>query len=191
MKSKASKKSTKSSQLNTKKPASKNPSKKPSKLNRDQLSKASKGVPSKKSKRLLSTGEQELDAQSLPSNKSQISDLNILSKNSEMTRAKIYEINSDEQIPFLLSFDQVKDKIKITAIEKDSFPVNKYENFYSLDDFIKINKWFNIFYNIENLLSEFELLTKNENFVIEQKNKNVLSLFIVFPIDLLERIEMK
>ena len=191
MKSKASKKSTKSSQLNTKKPASKNPSKKPSKLNRDQLSKASKGVPSKKSKRLLSTGEQELDAQSLPSNKSQISDLNILSKNSEMTRAKIYEINSDEQIPFLLSFDQVKDKIKITAIEKDSFPVNKYENFYSLDDFIKINKWFNIFYNIENLLSEFELLTKNENFVIEQKNKNVLSLFIVFPIDLLERIEIK
>jgi len=60
-----------------------------------------------------------------------------------------------------------------------------------LEDFIKINKWFNIFYNIENLLSEFEILVKSENFVIEQKNRNVLSLFIVFPIDLLERIEIQ
>ena len=195
MKSKASKKSTKSNQLNMKKPPSKinskNPSKKPSKLNKDQISRTSKIAPSKKSKKLLSTGEQEIDAQSLPSNKSQISDLNILSKNSELTRTKIYEIKSDEQIPFLLNFEQVKDKIKITAVEKDSFPVNKYENFYSLEDFIKINKWFNIFYTIENLLSEFELLTKNENFEIEQKSRNVLSLFIVFPIDLLERIEIK
>ena len=193
MKSKASKKSTKSSQINSKKPASKiqskNPSKKASKLLKDQVSKASKGVISKKSKKL--SGEQEIDAQSLPSNKSQISDLNILSKNSELTRTKIYEIKSDEQIPFLLNFEQVKDKIKICAVEKDSFPVNRYENFYSLEDFIKINKWFNIFYNIENLLSEFEILVKSENFVIEQKNRNVLSLFIVFPIELLERIEIQ
>ena len=189
MKSKPSKKSTKSSQLNTKKQPSKNPSKKPSKLNKDQTSKASKNL-SKKSKKILSIGEQELDAQSLPSNKSQISDLNILSKNSDMTRTKTYEILSDEKIPFLLSFELIKEKIKISAIEKDFFPENKYENFYSLDDFIKINKWFNIFYNIESLLVEFELLTKNENFIIEQKNKNVLSLFITFPIDLLERIEI-
>ena len=94
MKSKASKKSTKSNQLNVKKPQSKinskNPSKKPSKLNKDQISRTSKIAPSKKSKKLLSTGEQEIDAQSLPSNKSQISDLNILSKNSELTRTKIY-----------------------------------------------------------------------------------------------------
>ena len=190
MKSKPSKKSTKSSQLNTKKQPSKNPSKKPSKLNKDQTSKASKNL-SKKSKKILSIGEQELDAQSLPSNKSQISDLNILSKNSDMTRTKTYEILSDEKIPFLLSFELIKEKIKISAIEKDSSPENKYENFYSLDDFIKINKWFNIFYNIESLLVEFELLTKNENFIIEQKNKNVLSLFITFPIDLLERIEIQ
>ena len=193
MKSKASKKSTKSSQINSKKPASKiqskNPSKRTSKLLKDQVSKASKGVISKKSKKI--SGEQEIDAQSLPSNKSQISDLNILSKNSELTRTKIYEIKSDEQIPFLLNFEQVKDKIKICAVEKDSFPVNRYENFYSLEDFIKINKWFNIFYNIENLLSEFEILVKSENLVIEQKNRNVLSLFIVFPIDLLERIEIQ
>ena len=190
MKSKPSKKSTKSNQLNVKKQSSKNPSKKPSKLYKDQLSKASKNL-SKKSKKISLSGEQELDAQSLPSNKSQISDMNILSKNSDMTRTKTYEIYSDEKIPFLLSFELVKEKIKISAIEKDSFPQNKYENFYSLDDFVKINKWFNIFYNIESLLVEFELLTKNENFIIEQKNKNVLSLFIIFPIDLLERIEIQ
>jgi hypothetical protein len=108
-----------------------------------------------------------------------------------MTRIKTYEIKSDEQIPFLLSFELIKDKIKISAVEKDSFPQNRYENYYSLEDFIKINKWFNIFYTIENLLTEFELLTKNESFVIEEKNKNVLSLYIVFPIDLLDRIEIQ
>ena len=192
MKSKKSKTSTKSNQQSQKqkKLPSKNPSKKTSKLNKDAMSKASKNL-SKKSKKLLSVGEQEIDAQSLPSNKSQISDLNILSKNSDMTRIKTYEILSDEKITFLLSFEQVKEKIKISVIEKDSFPQNKYENFYSLEDFIKINKWFNIFYNIESLLVEFEQLTKNENFAIEQKNKDVLSLFIVFPIDLLDRIEIQ
>ena len=192
MKSKASKTSTRSNQQNKnqKKLPSKNPSKKTSKLNKDAMSKASKNL-SKKSKKLLSVGEQEIDAQSLPSNKSQMSDLNILSKNSDMTRIKTYEIVSDEKITFLLSFEQVKEKIKISVVEKDSFPQNKYENFYSLEDFIKINKWFNIFYNIESLLVEFEQLTKNEFFAIEQKNKDVLSLFIIFPIDLLDRIEIQ
>ena len=193
MKSKASKKSTKSTksnQLNQKNLQNKKPSKKPSKLNnKDTVSRASKNL-SKKSKKLLSTGEKEIDAQSLASNKSQISDLNILSKNSDMTRIKTYEIQSDEQVTFLLSFEIVKEKMKISVVEKDSFPQNKYENYYSLEDFIKINKWFNIFYNIESLLTEFEQLTKNENFAIEQKNKNVLSLFIVFPIDLLDKIEI-
>ena len=108
-----------------------------------------------------------------------------------MTRIKTYEIQSDEQVSFLLSFEIIKEKIKITVIEKDSFPQNKYENYYSLEDFIKINKWFNIFYNIESLLTEFEQLTKNEYFTIEQKNKNVLSLFIIFPIDLLDKIEIQ
>ena len=193
MKSKASKTSTKSNQRNPnqKKLPSKNPSKKPSQLsNKGTMSKASKNL-SKKSKKLLSKGEQELDAQSFPSNKSQISDLNVFSKNSEMTQIKTYEILSDEKIPFLLSFELVKEKMKISVIEKDSFPQNKYENFYSLEDFIKINDWFNIFYNIESLLIEFEQLTKNEFFALEQKNKSVLSLFIVFPIDLLDRIEIQ
>ena len=192
MKSKASKKSTKSNQLNPKNNPSKKPSKKPSKLNnKDTLSRASKNL-SKKSKKLLSTGEKEIEAQSLASNKSQISDLNILSKNSDMTRIKTYEIQSDEQVSFLLSFEIVKEKIKISVIEKESFPQNKYENYYSLEDFIKINKWFNIFYNIESLLTEFEQLTKNEYFTIEQKNKNVLSLFIIINnLDLVSQLISK
>ena len=133
MKSKASKKSTKSTksnQLNQKNLQNKKPSKKPSKLNnKDTVSRASKNL-SKKSKKLLSTGEKEIDAQSLASNKSQISDLNILSKNSDMTRIKTYEIQSDEQVTFLLSFEIVKEKMKISVVEKDSFPQNKYENYY-------------------------------------------------------------
>ena len=181
--SKVSKKSTKTS--NPKKP-SKNPSKKPSQIKKDTISKG-KSIASKK----ISITEQEMEAQSLPSNKSQVSDINILSKYSEMPKVKTYEIISSENIAYLLSFEQVKDKIKITILEKDSFPLNKYENYYSLEDLIKISNWFNIFYNIENLLIEFEQLTKNESFVIEQKNRNVLSLFIIFPIDLLEKIEIQ
>ena len=46
------------------------------------------------------------------------------------------------------------------------------------------------FYNIENLLTELEQLTKNERFSIERKKKDCLSLYILFPIDLLEKIEI-
>ena len=75
-----------------------------------------------------------------------ISDLNILFKNSDMTRIKTYEIQSDE--------------------------------------------WFNIFNNIETPLTELEQLTNNEYFAIEQKDKNILSLFIIFPIELLDKVEI-
>ena len=187
MKSKQSKVSKKSTKSSNPKKGSKNPSKKPSQIKKDTISKTGKSLNSKK----ILMEEQEMEAQSLPSNKSQISDINIISKNSEMPKVKIYEIINSENITYLLSFEQVKDKIKITIIEKDSFPLNKYENYYSMEDLIKIDKWFNIFYNIENLLIEFDQLTKNENFIIEQKNKNVLSLYIVFPIDLLDKIEIQ
>ena len=139
----------------------------------------------------ISDREKEIPSQNLISNKSQISEVDILYNNNDKYRVKTYKIQSDEQISFLLNFELVKEKTKISVIEKDSFPQNKYENYYSLEDFIKINKWFNIFYNIESLLTEFEQLTKNEYFTIEQKNKNVLSLFIIFPIDLLDKIEIQ
>jgi len=174
MNSKASNKSPKTNHLNQKSPPSKSRSK-------EKLSK-----PNNKDPKHISIGEKGIDSQSLASNKSQTSDLNIFS----MTRIKIYEIKSDEQVTFLLRFEIVKEKMKISVIEKESFPQNKYENYHSLEYFIATNKWFNIFNNIEFLLYELELLTKNEYFTIEQKDKNVLSLFIIFPIDLLDKIEI-
>ena len=113
--------------------------------------------------------EKDINAQSLVINKYQISDLNILLKNSDMTRIKTYEIKSNEQITFLLSFEIVKEKMKISVIVKDSYPQNKYENYYTLEDFIKINKWFNIFNNIDK--AEI-LLPVNDLTEIESKEIN-------------------
>ena len=178
MNSKAFNKSPKTNQINRNTLPRKSRSKeKPSQLNN-------------KDPNLISIGEKEIDAQSLLANKSNISDLNILSKNNDMTRIKTYEIKSDEKVTFLLRFEIVKEKMNISVIEKNSFPQNKYENYYTLEDFIEINKWFDIFNKIETLLYELELLTKNEYFTIEQKDKNVLCLFIVFQNDLLDTIEI-
>ena len=118
--------------------------------------------PNNKDPKPILTGQKEIDTQSLAANKSKISYLNIFSKSSDMTRIKTYEIKSDEQVTFLISFEFVEEKMKISVIEKGTFPQNKYENYYTLEDFIAINKWFNIFNNIESLLIEFELLIKNE-----------------------------
>ena len=153
-------------------------------------SKEKPSQPNNKDTKLISIGEKEIDALSLAANNSQISDLNILSKNNDMARIKTYEIKIYEKVTFLLRFEIVKEKMNISVIEKNSFPQNKCENYYTLEDFIEINKWFDIFNKIEILLYELELLTKNEYFTIEQKDKNVLSLFIVFQNDLLDKIEI-
>lgn len=134
--------------------------------------------------------ESEIASESLQSNKSQIGEIEEISKKSEMPKVKTYEIITEEETSYLLNFEQVKDKLRIKVIEKNSFPQNEFENFYTLEDLIKIDKWFKIFYNIENLLLEFEQLTKNESFCVELKKKDCLSLYIVFPINLLERIEI-
>ena len=110
--------------------------------------------------------------------------------NSKLSTIKTFEIQKNGQTSFLLSFEKVKEKIKITVIEKDSFIQNKYQNYYNLEDFIAINKWFNIFNNIETLLYKFEQLTKNQYLSIEQKNKKFLSLFIIFLINLIDKIEI-
>ena len=176
MNSKVSNKSPKPNQLNQKSPQIK------------RLSKEKSSQPNNEDPKPISTGEKEIDTQSLLANKSQKSDLNILSKNSDMTKIKTYEIQSDEQVTFLLNFEIVEEKMKITVIKKDSFPQKKYENYYTLEDFITINKWLKKFNNIETLLYFLELLTNNEYFAIKQKDKNALSLFIIFPIDHLDKI---
>ena len=108
----------------------------------------------------------------------------------EVPKVKTYEIDSDEDITYILNLEQVKDKLKINVKEKDSFPQNEYENYFTLDDLVNIDKWFKIFYNVENLIAQLDQLTKNENVAFERKKKDVLSLYINFPIDLLERIEI-
>ena len=175
MSSKVSNKSPKPNQLNQKSPQIKRQSKEKS------------SQPNNEDPKPISTGEKEIGTQSLLAKTSLISDLIIFSINSDMTKIKTYEIQSDEQVTFLLNFEIVEEKMKISVIKKDSFPQKKYENYYILEDFIAINKWFNIFNNIETLLYELELLTKNEYFTIEQKDKNVICLFIVFPNDLLDK----
>ena len=108
-------------------------------------------APSKQNK------ESEISSsQGIQSNKAEIGELEEISKRSEMPKVKIYEIKADEQTSYLLNFEQVKDKLKIKVTEKDSFPKNEYENYYSLEDLIKLDEWFKIFYNIESLIIEFE-----------------------------------
>lgn len=145
----------------------------------------------KESKPSFQKKEPEIVSESLQSNKSQLGELEEISKKSDMPKViKTFEIIADEETTYLLNFEQVKDKLRIKVIEKNSFPQNEFENFYSLEDLIKIDKWFKIFYNIENLLIEFDQLTKNKYFSIERRKKDCLSLYITFPINLLDKIEI-
>ena len=162
----------------------------PKSLQSKKIFKKMTSLPNHKKPNFISTGEQEFDSQSLTANESQISDKNILFGNINMIRIKTYEIQSYEQVTFLLSFKKIEEKMKIPVIQKDSFPQNKYENYYSLKDFIAINKMINIFYNIVILLIEIEQLIINSSSAIEQKGKNILCFFINFKIDLLDKIEI-
>ena len=162
----------------------------PKSLQSKKIFKKMTSLPNHKKPNFISTGEQEFDSQSLTANESQISDKNILFGNINMIRIKTYEIQSYEQVTFLLSFKKIEEKMKIPVIQKDSFPQNRYENYYSLKDFIAINKMINIFYNIVILLIEIEQLIINSSSAIEQKGKNILCFFINFKIDLLDKIEI-
>lgn len=134
--------------------------------------------------------ESEIASVSLQSNKPQLGEIEEISKKSEIQKIITYQIDTNEETSYILNFEQSKDKLRIKASEKNSFPPNEFENFYSLEDLIKIDKWFKIFYNIDSLLIELEQLSKNERFSIERKKKDCLSLYIFFPIDLLEKIEI-
>ena len=81
--------------------------------------------------------EPEIPAESVQSNKAILGEMEEISKKSEIPKVKTYEIITEEEISYLLNFEQVKDKLRIKVIEKNSFPPNEFENFYSLDDLIK------------------------------------------------------
>ena len=170
----------------------KKPTKKVAKPIKEQKKPMKKQISKKKEEKKPSPPikETEVVSENLESNKTQLGEIEIISKKSGIQKIKTYEIRSDEENTYLLNFEQAKDKLRIKVSEKNSFPPNEFENFYSLEDLIKIDKWFKIFYNIESLLIELEQLTKNESFLIEKKKKDCLSLYIIFPINLLEKIEI-
>jgi hypothetical protein len=59
-----------------------------------------------------------------------------------------------------------------------------------LDELIKINDWFKIFENIKDLLTEFELLIKNDNLGIKLKKEGEISLYIILPNKLMQPVEI-
>ena len=101
-----------------------------------------------------------------------------------------YQIFSEEKSLYDIYFEQVKNQLKIFIREKDSNPINIYEKYFSLDELIQKNDWFNIFDNIKDLLSELELLIKNDNLGIKLKKEGELSLYIILPNKLMNPVEI-
>lgn len=101
-----------------------------------------------------------------------------------------YQIFSEEKSLYNIYFGQSHDQLKIFIKEKDSNPINTYEKNISLDELIQINDWFNIFDNIKDLLSELELLVKNDNLGIKLKKEGELGLYIILPNNLMNPIEI-
>lgn len=101
-----------------------------------------------------------------------------------------HQIFSEENSLYNIYFEQIDEQLKIYIHEKDSNPKNIYEKNFTLDELVEINDWFKIFYNIKDLLSEFELLVKNDNFGIKLKKFGELSLYIILPNKLMDPIEI-
>ena len=101
-----------------------------------------------------------------------------------------FQLFSEEKIMYYLFFENKDDYLRISVHEKDSNPKNIYEKNYSLDELIKINDWFKIFENIKDLLTEFELLIKNDNLGIKLKKEGEISLYIILPNKLMQPVEI-
>ena len=101
-----------------------------------------------------------------------------------------YQLFSEEKILYNIFFENKDDKLKILIHERDSNPKNIFEKIFSLDELISQNDWFKIFDNIKDLLSELELLVKNDNLEIKLKKEGELSLNIVLPNKLMNQIEL-
>jgi hypothetical protein len=104
--------------------------------------------------------------------------------------SNVHQLDSDDHITYNLNFENINDKLRILVDEKNSNPKNTYESKFSLEELIKLNDWFKIFNDINDLLSEFELLLKNDNLRIKLKKEGELSLFIILPNKLMEPIEL-
>ena len=101
-----------------------------------------------------------------------------------------HQVFSEDKSLYYIYFEQINEQLKVYIHEKDSNPKNIYEKNFTLDELIEINDWFKIFYNIKDLLSELELLVKNDNLGIKLKNFGELSLYIILPNKLMDPIEI-
>ena len=101
-----------------------------------------------------------------------------------------HQVLSEDKSLYYIYFEQINEQFKVYIHEKDSNPKNIYEKNFILDELIEINDWFKIFYNIKDLLSELELLVKNDNLGIKLKNFGELSLYIILPNKLMDPIEI-
>ena len=101
-----------------------------------------------------------------------------------------HQIYSEEKSLYNIYFEQINEQLKVYIHEKDSNPKNIYEKYFTLDELIEINDWFKIFYNIKDLLSELDLLIKNDNLGIKLKKFGELSLNIILPNKLMDPIEI-
>ena len=101
-----------------------------------------------------------------------------------------YQLFSEEKILYNVYFENKENQIKILIHERDSNPKNIYEKTFSLEDLIQTNDWFKIFDNIKDLLSELELLIKNDNLGIKLKKEGELSLYMILPNKLMEPVEI-
>ena len=101
-----------------------------------------------------------------------------------------YQIFSEDKSLYHLYFEQNNEQLKVYISEKDSNPKNIYEKKFTLEELIEINDWFKIFDNIKDLLSELQLLVKNDNLGIKLKKEGELSLYIILPNRLMNPIEL-
>lgn len=101
-----------------------------------------------------------------------------------------YQLFSEEKILYNIYFENKDNHIRIIVHERDSNPKNIYEKKFKLNELIQTNDWFKIFDNIKDLLTELELLIKNDNLGVKLKKEGELSLFIILPNKLMKPVEI-
>ena len=101
-----------------------------------------------------------------------------------------YQLFSEDKILYNVYFENKENQIKIFVHERDSNPKNVYEKSFTLEELIQTNDWFKIFDNIKDLLTELQLLIKNDNLGIKLKKEGELSLYIILPNKLMQPVEI-
>ena len=131
---------------------------------------------------LIQYHENEDTEKNIPSHHTTQIKLNTLDKSLEKDIPKTYIISDEEEDKkFTLVFESAGQKIKIVLSEKDVFPAKTYEEYFTYDDFVTKNEWFEQFSDIKEISSELNEINNNEKFSIQKNKNNTLSILISFP----------